>query len=59
MTLPTAYLTATKNLPDILNAVRTGQAPEKFAISFLESLGFKSSSDRLIIGNIKIVRLSR
>ncbi|MGA8774113.1 MAG: DUF5343 domain-containing protein [Terriglobales bacterium] len=55
MSLPTNYLTSTKNLPDILNALRTAQAPKKFSYSFLESLDFKSSSDRLISGVLRSV----
>lgn len=53
MALPTSYLTSTKNLDGILNALQSAQAPEKFNLSFLESLEFKGSSDRLIIGVLK------
>src|SRR5438093_11036296 len=53
MALPTSYLTSTRNLEAILNAIQSAQAPEKFSQSFLESLEFKSSSDRLIIGVLK------
>jgi hypothetical protein len=53
MALPTAYLTSAKNLETILNAIKTAQAPEKFTGKFLESLEFKSPSDRLIIGVLK------
>ena len=53
MALPTSYLTSTRNLEAILNALQSAQAPEKFNQSFLESLEFKSSSDRLIIGVLK------
>ncbi len=53
MALPTAYLTSTKNLEGILNAMKTAKAPPKFSQAFLESLEFKSSSDRLIIGVLK------
>jgi Family of unknown function (DUF5343) len=51
--LPTSYLTSTKNLEAILNAIRGAQAPTKFTNAFLEELEFKSSSDRLIIGVLK------
>jgi len=51
--LPTSYLTSIKNLPDIFAAIQGAQAPEKFTQSFLESLEFKSTSDRLIIGMLK------
>lgn len=53
MTLPTSYLTSVKNLPDIFAAMQGAQAPEKFTQSFLESLEFKSTSDRLTIGMLK------
>lgn len=53
MALPTAYLTSTKRLPDILDALKTAKAPDKFTQSFLESLEFKSKGDRLIIGVLK------
>jgi len=33
--------------------IRNAQAPEKFTIKFLESLGFTSTNDRLIIGVLK------
>lgn len=53
MALPTSYLTSVKNLPDIFAAIQGAQAPDKFTQSFLESLEFKSTSDRLIIGMLK------
>lgn len=53
MAIPKAYLTSTKNLPAIMNAIKSGQAPEKFTQRFLESLGFKSAADRLVIGVLK------
>ena len=53
MALPTAYLTSIKNLPAILDSIKTAQAPEKFTVRFLESLEFKSTSDRLVIGVLK------
>ncbi|QGX99163.1 hypothetical protein EI983_13140 [Roseovarius faecimaris] len=53
MALPTAYLTSAKNLKPILEAMQTAQAPDKFTTRFLVSLGFSSSSDRLIIGVLK------
>ncbi len=53
MALPTSYLTSVKNLPDIFAAMQGAQAPEKFTQSFLESLEFKSTSDRLTIGMLK------
>ena len=53
MALPTSYLTTVRNLDGILNAIQSAQAPEKFTNAFLESLEFKSSSDRLVIGVLK------
>lgn len=53
MALPTSYLTSVKNLPDIFAAMQGAQAPDKFTQSFLESLEFKSTSDRLTIGMLK------
>jgi hypothetical protein len=53
MSLPTSYLTSTKNLEGILTAIQGAQAPEKFTQAFLESLEFKSTSDRLAIGVLK------
>jgi hypothetical protein len=53
MSLPTAYLTSARNLPDILTAIQAAQAPKKFTQAFLEGLGFKSTADRLIIGVLK------
>jgi hypothetical protein len=51
--LPTSYLTSVKNVSDIFAAMQGAQAPDKFTQSFLESLEFKSTSDRLIIGMLK------
>lgn len=53
MALPKSYLTSGKNLKSILDAIQGAQAPDKFTINFLETLGFKSSSDRLIVGVLK------
>jgi hypothetical protein len=53
MSLPTSYLTSFKNLPGILAALQNAQAPKKFTTTFLESLGYKSAPDRLIIGVLK------
>lgn len=53
MALPTSYLTSIKNLPDIFAAIQGAQAPDKFTQNFLESLEFKSTSDRLVIGMLK------
>jgi Family of unknown function (DUF5343) len=53
MALPTAYLTSTKNLEGILNAIQSAKAPPKFTQRFLEDLGFKGNSDRLVINVLK------
>ncbi len=53
MALPTAYLTSLKNLADILEAMKSAQAPKKFSQPFLEGLGFKSTADRLVVGVLK------
>jgi len=53
MALSRSYLTSTKNLSAIFDAIRTAQAPDRFTIKFLETLDFKSTSDRLIIGVLK------
>lgn len=53
MSLPTSYLTSSKNLVEILTAMRNAQAPKKFTQVFLEGLGFKGTADRLIIGVLK------
>lgn len=53
MALTTAYLTTQKNLRAIMEAITTAQAPKQFTQKFLENLGFKSNSDRLIINVLK------
>lgn len=53
MAISNAYLLQVKNLPEILNAIRQAQAPERFTHKFLEDLGFKSTNDRGIIGVLK------
>lgn len=54
--LPRAYLTSAKHLPAILNAIKAAKAPPQFNQRFLESLEFKSPSDRLIIGVLKALK---
>lgn len=49
MAVPTSYLVASKKTKDILKAIQNAQAPKRFTFNFLESLGFKSTNDRLII----------
>ncbi len=53
MAIPTSYLTSTKNLSGVLNSIVGAQAPDKFTTRFLESLDYKTSSDRLVIGVLK------
>ncbi len=53
MALSDAYLISTKNLPEILKAIRQAQPPERFTNKFLEGLDFKSTNDRAIIGVLK------
>jgi hypothetical protein len=55
--LPRSYLTSSKNLAAIFEAMKGAQAPPKFTIKFLESLDFKSAADRLIVGVLKILGL--
>jgi hypothetical protein len=53
MALPTAYLTSTKNIEAIFNAIQSAKAPPKFTQRFLEDLGFQGAADRLIINMLK------
>lgn len=53
MAIPTSYLTSIKNLGGILNSIVGAQAPDKFTTRFLESLDYKASADRLVIGVLK------
>ncbi|MBT4702430.1 MAG: DUF5343 domain-containing protein [Rhodospirillaceae bacterium] len=55
MALPTSYLTTVKNLSAVFDAIKGAQAPPKFTIRFLESLEFKSQSDRLVVGVLKSI----
>lgn len=50
MGLTSSYLLALSRLPDLLKAVQTAEAPDRFTQKFLEDLGFKSTNDRLFIG---------
>ena len=56
MALPTSYLTSTKNVPGIFEAIRGAQAPSRFTQKFLEGLGFTSNSDRLMINVLKSLK---
>lgn len=53
MSLPTAYLTSRKRLPEMFEAIASAQAPEKFTQKFLETLEFKAKGDRLVINLLK------
>lgn len=53
MSLPKSYMTSSKRVPDILEAIQTAQAPSTFTTRFLEQLEFKNKGDRLIIGVLK------
>ena len=55
--LPSSYLTSTKNLSDIVQAIQAAQAPDTFTQKFLEDLGFKSTTDRLVIKMLKVLGL--
>src|SRR5215471_4836008 len=56
MTFPRSYLSSAKSLPAILTAIQTAEAPPQFNRRFLESLEFKSPSDRKIIGVLKALK---
>ena len=47
------YLMTTKNLGSFLQSIVNAQAPQKFTTNFLIQLGFKSTSDRLLIQVLK------
>jgi hypothetical protein len=53
MAIPGSYLVASKKAGDIFRAIQNAQAPKRFTFSFLESLGYKSTNDRLIIPVLK------
>ena len=53
MAVPKAYLTSTKHVKEILTAIQQAQAPKQFSNTFLQNLGFKSSTDRLFIGVLR------
>jgi hypothetical protein len=57
MAVPTSYLIASQKTKDVLKAIQNAQAPKRFTFNFLESLGFKSTNDRLIIPVFKSLGL--
>ncbi|WP_282945265.1 DUF5343 domain-containing protein [Cellulomonas endometrii] len=57
MSVPSAYLTSTKNTADILSAIQKAAVPETFTYEFLKQLGYASSSDRPMIPVMKSIGL--
>jgi hypothetical protein len=55
MSVPTAYLTSTKNTAAILDAIQRAAVPERFTFEFLKQLGYPSSGDRPMIPVLKAV----
>jgi hypothetical protein len=53
MPITESYLTTGKNVPQIFEAMKQAQAPEKFTIKFLYDLGFTSIADRPFIAMLK------
>jgi hypothetical protein len=53
MAISTAYLTSTKNVGGILDAIKNAQAPPRFTTRFLQGLGYSTPADRLMIGVLK------
>ena len=53
MALPDTYLLKPGSIPAYFEALLRAQAPQRFSIKFLENLGFKSPTDRLLIGQLK------
>lgn len=56
MALPEQYLITTKNLEAFLTSLLSAQAPDRFTQKFLESLEFKSTNDRLMLGTLKMLK---
>ncbi|PZC42744.1 MAG: hypothetical protein DK306_002251 [Chloroflexi bacterium] len=53
LALTRRYLASNKNIPGILQKIVEGSAPEKFTLSHLKDLGFKSSNDQPFIPILK------
>lgn len=53
MSLPNSYTIKPGAIPDYFEAMLNAEAPERFSQKFLDSLGFSSSNDRLLIGILK------
>ncbi len=47
------YLFSVKNLPNIMQKIIDGTAPDNFTLDHLQGLGFKGSADRAIIPVLK------
>lgn len=53
MPLPDSYTYKAGSIPAYFDALLDAQAPERFSIKFLETLGFTATHDRLLIGILK------
>ena len=53
MALPDSYVLKPSAIPDYFEAMLNAEAPSRFSQKFLQSLEFKSTNDRLIIGVLK------
>jgi len=53
MALPDSYTVKPGSIPAYLDAILNAEPPERFTLSFLERLEFKSTNDRLFIGILK------
>jgi hypothetical protein len=56
MPIPTSYMTSTKNVGNILQAIQKAGVPPKFTYDFLKKLGYPSSNDRPIIPLLKTMK---
>jgi hypothetical protein len=55
MSVPSSYLTSTKNTAGILEAMQKASVPERVTYEFLKQLGFPSSGDRPMIPVLKSI----
>lgn len=53
MALTSAYVLATKRIPEIFAKIRDGQAPDQLTTLLLKDWGFKSTNDRAFIPLLK------
>lgn len=53
MSLSNAYVQSPKKIPEVLNKIRDGQAPDRLTIQLLKDWGFKSTNDRPFIALLK------